>query len=134
VRILLISLACGLFPSHVLAEACWREYEYKDQWLIRGSQCSENVSIKEFAKGYCVARVKGDVVRQADKCPATAKTREGAEVVTQLIVARCLGVTPPASGGQANTFYYGGSVYTGSRDSLREICTGFKGKWVEGAK
>ena len=130
----LVTLASMCLSTNALAQACWNEWEYKQQMLISAGQCSENVSIQDFERGYCKARSKRELQRSASKCPTTVKTKEGADIVTQSIVARCLGVKPPGANGQANTYYYGGSSFTDSKQSLRELCTGFEGKWVDGAK
>ncbi|GEM_PF-5223438 len=127
-------MACLLsLPSLASAQACWSEWEYKDQSLIRAGQCSENVSIKDFERGFCKNTVEGDVLRSAKTCPQTAKSKTGIDVVTQPIVARCLNIKPPMSGGAANIYYYGGQSYTDSRDSLKGMCVALEGKWIEGA-
>jgi hypothetical protein len=126
--------ACGLASPAAFADACWDEWEYQDQWLVRAATCAENVSIPDFARGFCQTRVQGDTPRRTASCPATAKTKEGLAVVTQPVVARCLGMEPPMSGGKANVIYYGGSSYTDSHDSLKSLCVAVKGKWVEGAR
>ena len=131
---ILVAFASVFVSTSALSQACWNEWEYKDQVLIRAGSCSENVSIPDFERGFCKSRVKSDVSRSGPKCPATAKTKEGAKVVTQSVVASCLGVKPPLAGGQANTYYYGGSGFKDSEKSLKQLCTGFEGKWVEGAK
>ncbi|MBL8516566.1 MAG: hypothetical protein JNM76_06325 [Betaproteobacteria bacterium] len=131
---ILVALASVFVSTSALSQACWNEREYKGQMLISASNCSENVSIPDFERGFCKSHVKGDVPKSAPKCPATVKAKEGAEVVTRTVVARCLGVKPPLAGGQANTFYYGGSGFKDSEQSLKQLCTGLEGKWVEGAK
>ena len=130
----LVAAISSFFCANAFAEACWNESEYKDQWLIRASQCSENVSLSDFARGFCLIHVEGDTPRKAAKCPATVKTKEGTNIVTQSIIARCLGINPPGANGKANTVYYSGSAFADSRESLRELCVGFDGKWVEGTK
>jgi hypothetical protein len=131
---ILIAFASVYVSSSALAQACWHEWEYKEQMLIRAGSCTENVSIPDFARGYCKSRVKSDIPRTAQKCPATVKTKEGAEIVSQSVVASCTGVKPPLSGGQANTYYYGGPSFQDSKESLQKLCSGFEGKWIEGAK
>ena len=130
-----IAIACLLFlPSLAFAQqACWTEWDYKDQKVVRAGQCSENVSIKDFERGFCKITVDGDVLRTAKTCPSTAKSRVGTEVATQPIVARCLNIKPPMSGGAANIFYYGGQSYTESKDSLKGMCLALEGQWIEGA-
>jgi hypothetical protein len=123
-----------MIPGLAQAEACWNEWEYKDQWMIRAGSCAENVSIPDFARGFCKSRVQGDAQRTAQACPNTAKSKEGLEIVTQPVVAKCLGIKPPLAGGSANIFYYGGKSYSDSRESLRSLCKGFEGTWAEGPK
>lgn len=112
-------------------KACWKEWEYKDQWLLRAGSCAENVSIPDFERGFCKVRGQAEVLRTAAKCPTTVKTKEGADIVSQKVVARCMGLRPPAAGGTANTYYYGGKSFADSRDSLRDLCVGFDGKWSQ---
>ena len=130
----LVAAISSFVCANALAEACWNEWEYKDQWLVRAGKCSENVSLSEsdFARGFC--RVKRDTPRKAAKCPATVKTKEGTNIVTQPIIARCLGINPLGVNGKANIVYYSGSAFTDSLESLRELCIGFDGKWVDGTK
>ena len=100
-KALLLAAACAVMSSAAFAEACWDEWEYKDQWLMRASQCAENVSIPDFAP-MCQTRVQGDTPRRAAKCPPTVKSKEGLNVVTQPLAARCLGMAQPMSGGKTN--------------------------------
>jgi hypothetical protein len=133
VTTIVIGAICSLMGSVAQAEACWDEWEYQGQWLMRASQCSANVSISDFARGFCQTRVQGDTTRKAAECPATAKAKDGLNVVTHPVVARCLGMSPPMSGGKANVLYYGGPSFQESRESLKQMCTALEGKWVEGA-
>lgn len=64
-------------------KACWNEWEYKDPWLVRAGNCSENVSIPDFERGFCKARMRSDELRTAARCPTMAKTKEGLNIVTQ---------------------------------------------------
>lgn len=120
--------------SVTLAEACWDEWEYEGQWLMRASQCAVNVSIPDFARGFCQTRVQGDTARKAAQCPTTAKGKEGLAVVTRPVVARCLGISPPESGGKADIIYYAGPSFEESRESLRQMCVALEGKWTEGTQ
>ena len=128
-----VVLSVLLLPSVAFAQACWAEWDYMDHQLIRAGQCSENVSIRDFEKGFCKVRVEGDTLKTARSCPQTVKSKEGLNVVTHGIVAKCLNIAPPMAGGKAHIYYYGGKSYTDSRESLRDICKGFEGQWVEGA-
>lgn len=134
VSVIVVAAVCSLMGSVALAEACWDEWEYEGQWLMRASQCAVNVSIADFARGFCQTRVQGDTTRKAAQCPTTAKGKEGLAVVARPVVARCLGMSPPESGGKADVVYYGGPSYEESRESLSQMCVAFEGKWVEGAK
>jgi hypothetical protein len=131
---IVVAFASIIVSTAALSQACWQEWEYKEQMLIRAGSCSENVSIPDFERGFCKSRVKSDVLRSGPKCPATVKTKEGTEVVSRPVVAQCLGVKPPLAGGQANTYYYGGADFKSSEPTLKQLCTGFEGKWVEGAR
>lgn len=132
--LVVVAAACGHMSSAAQAEACWDEWEYEGQWLVRASQCAVNVSIPDFARGFCQTRVQGDTTRKAAECPVTAKGKEGQSIVERPVVARCLGMSPPGSGGKANLIYYGGTSFQESKESLRQLCTAFEGKWVEGGK
>jgi hypothetical protein len=134
VSAVVVAAACSFLSSAASAEACWDEWEYEGQWLMRASQCAVNVSIADFARGFCQTRIQGDTTRRAAECPVTVKAKDGLAVVTRPVVARCLGMSPPESGGKANVFYYGGPSFEESRESLQQICVALEGKWVEGSK
>lgn len=131
-RIVFAALMC-LYANSAGAQACWNEWEYKGQMLIRAGNCTENISMgtAEFPVGFCKSRVARDVVRTEAKCPATVKTKEGADVVSQSVVARCEGLNPLNVSGTVRILYYGGVSFQESRESLRDICVGLSGKWSQ---
>ena len=130
-KVITIALTLLCPATTVLADACWHEWTYKEQQMIRAGVCYENVSMPDFERGFCTSRIEGDVLRRAASCPISAKTKKGTEIVTISIIARCLKMNPPGTEGRANIIHYSGVNYEQSRDSLYEMCTGgLEGTWV----
>lgn len=128
---LLFCLAFLVLTNNALAQACWSEWERGGEWLMR-TQCTQNVSIPN-ADRLCKSRVKSDEQRTAATCPATAKFFHKGTVTVEPIEFRCMGLKPPAAGGEANVFYYGLSKSPEELTVVRNLCVQFGGKW-EGAK
>lgn len=115
----------------VHAQACWGEWNLRGQPVVRASNCTENISPQNLEREFCKPMVEGDQIRRAASCPSSAKVRDGGQVITSAVVARCVGIRPPNAGGKADFVYYGGKDFADSKQSLQSLCTGFEGKWVE---
>ena len=122
-----------LVSGTAYAQACWSEWEYDGQWLIRANQCSENVSLKDFEKGFCKVRVQGDQERKAAKCPSAGKTKDGTSVIVTSVVARCVGLKPPGADGEATKVYYSSPTFQRDKEGLQSVCAAARGRWLEGA-
>lgn len=110
-------------------KACWDEWEYQDQALVRAYQCTENVSLSsaELAKTFCTSRVSGDTPRTAAQCPSTMKAKRGTSVVTVKVQYTCTGISPMGLTGKAKVYYYENPE--ADVESLQGLCKAFGGSW-----
>ncbi|TDU28979.1 hypothetical protein DFR24_3361 [Panacagrimonas perspica] len=111
-------------------KACWDEWEYKDQAMLRAFQCTENISLSaaELAKTFCLTRIEGDTHKTAVQCPAKMKAKRGADVVEVKVKHTCTGISPMGLTGKAKIFYY--EDPESDEASLKGLCNALGGTWA----
>ncbi len=127
-KLFLIGLGLLGVVNHVYGQACWSEWEYKDDWLLRANLCVENVSMPD-TQPLCWPYLSDDTIKTAERCPESFPVFFQRRVVVEPIEFRCMNFEPPGAGGSYNQFYYGISKKPSELDILRDLCTQFGGSW-----